>query len=92
MREAWTPDPNGLPRPCAIFVFSTSGTLSTGSSTCGTVTGSDLPVNWTSGSYAYDGASNITAIGTSTYEYDKVGRLTARPTPARHSRTMHSAT
>ena len=33
--------------------------------------------NWTSGTYGYDGAGNVTAIGGSTFTYDAVSRLTA---------------
>ena len=33
--------------------------------------------NWTSGTYSYDGAGNVTAIGGSTFTYDAVSRLTA---------------
>jgi hypothetical protein len=32
---------------------------------------------WTSGTYTYDGAGNVKAIGTHTFTYDKVSRLTA---------------
>src|SRR4051794_10840067 len=32
---------------------------------------------WTSGTYAYDGAGNVKAIGSHTFTYDKVSRLTA---------------
>jgi RHS repeat-associated protein len=32
---------------------------------------------WTSGTYNYDGAGNVKAIGTHTFTYDKVSRLTA---------------
>jgi RHS repeat-associated protein len=31
--------------------------------------------NWLSGTYAYDGAGNVTQIGTTAYTYDFVGRL-----------------
>ena len=31
---------------------------------------------WTSGTYAYDGAGNVKAIGTHTFTYEKVSRLT----------------
>jgi RHS repeat-associated protein len=33
------------------------------------------PVAWTAGSYHYDGAGNIAAIGSEAYVYDKLGRL-----------------
>jgi RHS repeat-associated protein len=33
--------------------------------------------NWTSGAYAYDGAGNVTAIGSNGYLYDPVSRLTS---------------
>ncbi|HKO59004.1 MAG TPA: RHS repeat-associated core domain-containing protein [Thermoanaerobaculia bacterium] len=33
------------------------------------------PTSWTNGPYVYDGAGNVTAIGTEVYVYDKVGRL-----------------
>jgi RHS repeat-associated protein len=33
------------------------------------------PVIWTSGTFTYDGAGNITATGADTYSYDAVGRL-----------------
>jgi len=36
---------------------------------------SGAAINWTSGTYAYDGAGNVTAIGANTYTYDKVSRL-----------------
>jgi RHS repeat-associated protein len=32
---------------------------------------------WTSGAYAYDGAGNITTVGSDSYLYDKVGRVTS---------------
>ncbi len=35
------------------------------------------PSNFNTGVYAYDGAGNITAIGTDTFEYDRVSRLTS---------------
>ncbi|HEV7839402.1 MAG TPA: hypothetical protein VGO75_15140 [Gemmatimonadaceae bacterium] len=34
------------------------------------------PTSWTNGPYQYDGAGNIAAIGSESYAYDKVGRLT----------------
>jgi RHS repeat-associated protein len=33
--------------------------------------------SWSTGNYSYDGAGNITAIGTDTYVYDVYGRLTS---------------
>ena len=33
--------------------------------------------SWTSGTYQYDGSGNIIAIGTDTFKYDTVGRLTS---------------
>ncbi|HEV7922811.1 MAG TPA: hypothetical protein VGR02_18650, partial [Thermoanaerobaculia bacterium] len=33
------------------------------------------PFAWTAGDYRYDGAGNITAIGSESYVYDKLGRL-----------------
>ncbi|HEV7921140.1 MAG TPA: hypothetical protein VGR02_10170, partial [Thermoanaerobaculia bacterium] len=33
------------------------------------------PFAWTAGTYQYDGAGNITAIGPESFSYDKVGRL-----------------
>ncbi|HKO57033.1 MAG TPA: RHS repeat-associated core domain-containing protein [Thermoanaerobaculia bacterium] len=33
------------------------------------------PVSWTAGPYQYDGAGNITAIGSEAFVYDKIGRL-----------------
>ena len=33
------------------------------------------PTSWTNGPYGYDGAGNITAIGSESYVYDKIGRL-----------------
>jgi RHS repeat-associated protein len=35
------------------------------------------PSGWTAGPYQYDGAGNITAVGSEAYVYDKVGRLTS---------------
>jgi RHS repeat-associated protein len=34
-------------------------------------------VRWSTGAYAYDGAGNVKTIGTHTFAYDKVSRLTA---------------
>jgi RHS repeat-associated protein len=34
-------------------------------------------VRWSTGAYAYDGAGNVKTIGTHTFTYDKVSRLTA---------------
>jgi hypothetical protein len=42
-----------------------------------TVTTPASALRWSSGSYAYDGAGNIKTIGTHTFTYDKVSRLTA---------------
>jgi hypothetical protein len=33
--------------------------------------------SWSSGAYTYDGSGNITRIGTSSYTYDSVSRLTS---------------
>ena len=52
-------DPNSMRRPAS---YATSGVLPSTD-------------NWTSGAYAYDGAGNVTAIGSNTYTYDKVSRL-----------------
>ena len=35
------------------------------------------PVIWTSGTFTYDGAGNITFAGTDAYVYDELGRLTS---------------
>jgi RHS repeat-associated protein len=48
---------------------------------------------WTSGTYTYDGAGNVKAIGTHTFTYDKVSRLTAanlylKPTASTTLRTQ----
>jgi RHS repeat-associated protein len=37
--------------------------------------GQTFPVSWSSGAYGYDGAGNITAIGSDSFHYDLVGRL-----------------
>ena len=42
-----------------------------------TVTTPASGVRWSTGTYAYDGAGNVEAIGTHTFTYDKVSRLTA---------------
>jgi RHS repeat-associated protein len=42
-----------------------------------TVTTPTSAVRWSTGTYAYDGAGNVKAIGTHTSTYDKVSRLTA---------------
>ncbi len=42
-----------------------------------TVTTPASAVRWSTGSYAYDGAGNVKAIGTHTFTYDPVSRLTA---------------
>ena len=34
-----------------------------------------VPADWSTGTYAYDGAGNITAMGGESYTYDKVSRL-----------------
>ncbi len=38
---------------------------------------SDSFATWSSGAYTYDGSGNITRIGTSSYTYDSVSRLTS---------------
>jgi len=52
-------DPDSMRRPAS---YATSGVLPSTD-------------NWTSGSYADDGAGNVTAIGSNTYTYDQVSRL-----------------
>ena len=42
-----------------------------------TVTTPASAVRWSTGAYTYDGAGNVKAIGTHTFTYDKVSRLTA---------------
>ena len=42
-----------------------------------TVTNPASAALWSTGAYAYDGAGNVKAIGTHTFTYDKVNRLTA---------------
>jgi hypothetical protein len=42
-----------------------------------TVTTPTAVSRWTSGTYTYDGAGNVKAIGSHTFTYDKVSRLTA---------------
>ena len=42
-----------------------------------TVTTPTSVARWSSGAYAYDGAGNVKTIGTHTFTYDKVSRLTA---------------
>jgi len=42
-----------------------------------TVTTPASAVRWSTGSYAYDGAGNVKTVGTHTFTYDKVSRLTA---------------
>jgi len=42
-----------------------------------TVTTPASAVRWSTGGYTYDGAGNVKAIGTHTFTYDKVSRLTA---------------
>ncbi|HNX48646.1 MAG TPA: RHS repeat-associated core domain-containing protein, partial [Thermoanaerobaculaceae bacterium] len=41
-----------------------------------TVPGTGADADWDSGSYVYDGAGNITAMGSQSFTYDKVSRLT----------------
>jgi YD repeat-containing protein len=38
------------------------------------------PTLWSSGSYAYDGAGNLTGIGPQVFAYDRIGRLTSAGT------------
>ncbi len=47
---------------------------------------------WDSGAYVYDGAQNIRSIGSQTYQYDLVGRLTNSSTlsPVYGSQTLYS--
>ena len=42
-----------------------------------TTTTTASAVRWSTGGYAYDGAGNVKTIGTHTFTYDKVSRLTA---------------
>jgi YD repeat-containing protein len=39
--------------------------------------GGCIATTWTTGSYRYDGAGNITRIGVDTFGYDRLGRLTS---------------
>lgn len=56
------------------------------------VTGNNL-TTWTYGDYAYDGAGNITKIGTRTFSYDALNRLTGwRDTKANGDYTAASVT
>ncbi len=78
--EQWIGDPNGMARPCAIFATGGGTTLQNatpGNGTCGKVISSGAGIAWTTGQYAYDGAGNVTQVGTKKYLYDAVSRLTA---------------
>jgi RHS repeat-associated protein len=76
--EQWIGDPNGMARPCAIFATGGGTTLQNSTSgTCGKVISSGSGISWTTGQYSYDGAGNITQMGTKKFLYDAVNRLTA---------------
>jgi RHS repeat-associated protein len=81
LREHWTRDPNGMPRPCSILAYGPGTSLvSDAGDPCGeTLTGAGT--NWTTGPYRYDGAANISQIGSTSYQYDAVSRLAAVVTP-----------
>jgi RHS repeat-associated protein len=77
VNEQWIGDPNGMARPCAIFATGGGTTLQNSTSgTCGKVISSGPGIAWTTGQYAFDGAGNVTQIGTKKYLYDAVDRLT----------------
>jgi RHS repeat-associated protein len=46
------------------------------------ITTTNATPNWASGTYGYDGAGNVKAIGSDWYTYDKVSRLTVGTTSA----------
>jgi RHS repeat-associated protein len=79
MSETWTPDPHGMARPCSIIGTGSGGTVVTSSTDpCGSVLQGSA---WTSGQYLYDGAGNVTQIGTTVYQYDAVNRLASWSSP-----------
>lgn len=58
-------DDNSRPRPKSI---STTGAFEVGGL---------VPANWSSGTYVYDGAGNVTQIGSSRFLYNSLSRLTS---------------
>jgi RHS repeat-associated protein len=76
--ETWTPDPHGMARPCSIIATGSGGSVVTSSDPCGSVLQGS---GWTSGQYLYDGAGNVTQIGTTAYQYDAVNRLASWSSP-----------
>ena len=52
--------------PAVLFVLCAAGAFAQ----CPLAT----PSNWCSGTYQYDGAGNVTAMGADTYVYDELGR------------------
>src|SRR5205085_1154110 len=71
--EFWTPDPNGMPRPCSIISTSLNGSVVSSTNPCGY----DLSgTGWTSGQYLYDGSGNVRQMGSTSYWYDALNRLT----------------
>jgi RHS repeat-associated protein len=71
--ERWTPDPNGMGRPCSILGTAGNGSIVTSvTDPCGFVLSGS---GYSSGQHLYDGAGNIKQIGPSSYEYDTLNRL-----------------
>ncbi len=74
LSEVWAPDLHGMARPCRISAYwGFVAQLQSGGDECG-VTEPGAPV-WTTGRYQYDAAGNIKQMGTTTYRYDAVSRL-----------------
>ncbi|MCU1245321.1 MAG: hypothetical protein JWN02_1231 [Acidobacteria bacterium] len=75
LTEKWTPDPNGMSRPCSVLAAGAGSVLNgSGTDICHTVL-STSGQGWTSGRYVYDGSGNIRQIGVDLYGYDAAGRL-----------------
>jgi RHS repeat-associated protein len=72
--ETWTPDPNGMARPCSIISTSSAGSIVfAAGNPCGYALSG---AGWTSGQYLYDGSGNVTQMGSTSYWYDAMNRLT----------------
>ena len=79
VRELLGLDPNRMQRPASVAVKKKVGTTTTNL--------------WLSGTYGYDGAGNVKAIGTDWYTYDLVSRLkegTAGSTSKRQCATFNA--
>ncbi|MCU1347927.1 MAG: repeat protein [Acidobacteria bacterium] len=75
LKEQWIDDATSPGRPCAIFAYTSAALITDVMGPCGRSVPAGSAISWTSGVYGYDGAGNITQMGTRRYVYDAVNRL-----------------